>query len=117
MASKTHKEIRDHLPLLKLLYDLSEDNRLIILDKLNPTSQRVLEKCIKIFFLDQHSAQKLKLKLKLNKSGENAIKCLQCKTTPYAQRKKALIHIGGGALSAILATVIPMLITELLPKS
>jgi len=109
-ASKALKDIEDHLPLLSLLCELDDDNRLIVIEKLNAKACRALEKTINLFFsLTKHK----QLQKALNK-GANVrhIRNILRKSAGATSRKKALLHIGGNPLALILGAVLPILIEE-----
>ena len=104
-------DIVDHLPLLQVIMELPEDQRLIVLEKLDPKAQKALESCVKVYFSLPPKKNKEQFK-NLRKTYGRPLKSIISRSGNRISRRKALISMGGNPLAYILSAVLPILISE-----
>jgi hypothetical protein len=118
-ASARKEKARKVLPLLRVLQDFKpKSRRSILLSHLDDESCEALYEAVANVMLSDriHPTVRAKLKRILNRNRE-PLTILSDKEADPALKKRHLTQMGGGVLSLILSTAIPLLIDLLRPKS
>jgi hypothetical protein len=118
-ASARKEKARKVLPLLRVLQDFKpKSRRSILLSHLDDESCEALYEAVANVMLSDriHPTVRAKLKRILNRNRE-PLTILSDKEADPALKKRHLTQMGGGVLSLILSTAIPLLVDLLRPKS
>jgi hypothetical protein len=118
-ASARKEKARKVLPLLRVLQDFKpKSRRSILLSHLDDESCEALYEAVANVMLSDriHPTVRAKLKRILNRNRE-PLTVLSDKEADPALKKRHLTQMGGGVLSLILSTAIPLLVDLLRPKS
>lgn len=114
------KHMKNHIPLLHTLNQLTNDQRQIIIDHLDPAACASLTNCVAVVL------KKGKQKLKSSKKKACLKRCVHSykpqfsailsPSTSVQGRQRALARVGGNPLGFILSAALPIVLEHVLGK-